>query len=148
MAGPSNAGLTHPAHSSAISLGQLTTTVLAYEMTELADASEVDLIGQIGLGLGMQIVMELVDRVGDSFLEVHTEQTAQEDEKERLIRHVVELAAAHGTVDPEAVARDREVTPDEVQDCIDEAIAEGLIARTGRLDATDAGQRLIAGSAD
>lgn len=77
-------------------------------MHENAGDKEADILGQIGLGLGMQIVVELVDRVGDAFLEIHTEQTAQQDGKERLIRHLIELAAAHELIDVEAIAHDHD----------------------------------------
>lgn len=148
MAGPSNAGLTDPAHSAAISLGQLTTTLLLHEMTDLTDGDDETLFSQIGIGLGMQIVLELVDRVGDEFHRVHTEQELQQDEKEGLVRHVVELVASEGTIDVEAVAQDREVLADEVQDCLDEAAAQGLIDGTVRYAVTDRGESFIADEGD
>jgi hypothetical protein len=143
MAGPSNAGLTDPAHSAAISLGQLTITVLAYEMDEIAQDDEADVVGQIGLGFGMQTVMELVDRVGDAFLEIHTEQATQQEGKERLIRRLVELAAARESIDVEAIARDHDVTPQEVHDCVEEAVKSGLITRTGPFEATVTGKLFL-----
>lgn len=147
MAGPSNAGLTHPAHSAAISLGQLTTTLLYSEMTDSTEGDD-DVVGQIGIVLGMQIVMELVNGVGDSFLRVHTEQASQQDEREHLVRHLVELIGTEGTIDVEAVADDRNVTAEEVQDCLDQAAAQGLVAGTVRYTVTVEGQDFRAGAHD
>ena len=60
LAGPSNLGLADPGHSTAISLLQLTTTLLATE-------SVLDCV------VTMKIVAELTNEVGEAFLKVHQE---------------------------------------------------------------------------
>ena len=58
LAGPSNVGLANPGHSTAISLLQLSTTLLATE-------SSFDCV------VTMKILAELADEVGEAFLKVH-----------------------------------------------------------------------------
>ena len=60
LAGPSNVGLADPGHSTAISLMQLSTTLLATE-------SGFDCV------VTMKILAELTDEVGEAFLKVHQE---------------------------------------------------------------------------
>ena len=60
LAGPSNVGLADPGHSTAISLMQLSTTLLATE-------SSFDCV------VTMKILAELTDAVGEAFLKVHQE---------------------------------------------------------------------------
>ena len=60
LAGPSNVGLADPGHSTAISLLQVTTNLLATE-------SEIDCV------VTMKILAELTDEVGAAFLKVHEE---------------------------------------------------------------------------
>ena len=60
LAGPSNLGLTNPGHSTAISLSQLTTTLLATETV-------------LDCVVTMKILVELTDEVGEAFLKVHQE---------------------------------------------------------------------------
>ena len=60
LAGPSNFGLANPGHSTAISLLQLTTTLLATE-------SDLDCV------VTMKILAELTNAVGEAFLKVHQE---------------------------------------------------------------------------
>ena len=60
LAGPSNFGLADPGHSTAISLLQLTTTLLATE-------SDLDCV------VTMKILAELTNEVGEAFLKVHQE---------------------------------------------------------------------------
>ena len=60
LAGPSNLGLADPAHSTAISLLQLTTALLATE-------ADIDCV------VTMRILAELADEVGEAFLKVHQE---------------------------------------------------------------------------
>ena len=60
LAGPSNVGLADPGHSTAISLLQLTTTLLATE-------SALDCV------VTMKILAELTNEVGEAFLNVHQE---------------------------------------------------------------------------
>ena len=60
LAGPSNLGLADPGHSTAISLSQLTTSLLATE-------SVLDCV------VTMKILEELTDEIGEAFLKVHQE---------------------------------------------------------------------------
>ena len=60
LAGPSNLGLADPGHSTAISLFQITTVLLATE-------SVLDCV------VTMKILEELTDEVGEAFLKVHQE---------------------------------------------------------------------------
>ena len=60
LAGPSNLGLADPGHSTAISLLQLTTTLLATE-------ADIDWV------VTMRVLGELTDEVGEAFLKVHQE---------------------------------------------------------------------------
>ena len=60
LAGPSNLGLADPGHSTAISLLQLTTTLLATETV-------------LDCVVTMKILAELTDEVGEAFLNVHQE---------------------------------------------------------------------------
>ena len=60
LAGPSNFGLADPGHSTAISLMQLTTTLLATK-------SLLDCVAT------MRVLLELADEVGEAFLKVHQE---------------------------------------------------------------------------
>ena len=60
LAGPSNLGLADPGHSTAISLLQITTTLLATE-------SVFDCV------VTMKILEELTNEVGEAFLKVHQE---------------------------------------------------------------------------
>ena len=60
LAGPSNLGLADPGHSTAISLLQLTTTLLATE-------ADIDWV------VAMRVLGELTDEVGEAFLKVHQE---------------------------------------------------------------------------
>ena len=60
LAGPSNLGLADPGHSTAISLSQLTTTLLATE-------SVLDCV------VTMKILADLTKEVGEAFLKVHQE---------------------------------------------------------------------------
>ena len=60
LAGPSNLGLADPGHSTAISLLQLTTSILATE-------ADIDWV------VAMRVLGELTDEVGEAFLKVHQE---------------------------------------------------------------------------
>lgn len=60
LAGPSNLGLADPGHTTAISLLQLTTTLLGTE-------ADVDCI------VAMKVLAELTDEIGETFLRVHRE---------------------------------------------------------------------------
>ena len=60
LAGPSNLGLADPAHSTAISLMQLTTTLLSTK-------SFLDCV------VTMKVLSELTDEIGQAFLQVHQE---------------------------------------------------------------------------
>ena len=60
LAGPSNLGLADPGHATAISLLQLTTTLLATK-------SLLDCV------VTMKVLLELTDEVGEAFLKVHEE---------------------------------------------------------------------------
>ena len=60
LAGPSNLGLADPGHSTAISLSQLTTTLLATETV-------------LDCVVTMKILVELTDEVGEAFHKVHQE---------------------------------------------------------------------------
>ena len=66
LAGPSNASLAGPGHSAAISLNQVTTTLLSTR-------SSIDVM------IVMRMLARLVDEIGDSFLKAHHqfEATAQ-----------------------------------------------------------------------
>ena len=75
LAGPSNAGLANPGHSTAISLHQVTTTLLATR-------SDFDCI------VVMNIHEKLTDEIGQAFLKVHQELEAldgNEDQAEETI---------------------------------------------------------------
>ena len=65
LAGPSNAGLADPGHSTAISLNQITTEILATKPT----------LDNIVIS---KILLKLVDEIGEAFLEAHKELEALE----------------------------------------------------------------------
>ena len=65
LAGPSNAGLADPGHSTAISLSQITTEILATEPT----------LDNIVIS---NILLKLVDEIGEAFLQSHRELEALE----------------------------------------------------------------------
>ena len=67
LAGPSNAGLADPRHSTAISLNQITTVLLATKPT----------LDNIVIS---NILLKLVDEIGEAFLQAHRELEALEAE--------------------------------------------------------------------
>ena len=138
VTGPSNAGLTDPAHSAAISLAQLTTTLLAFESSHLL-TSDADVAASASNAISLQVALAFSDAVGQAFLDVHDELVGEVGEIDKIVTELLaRVQHGHSAPDCDAIAAELGTSPDRVLEALDMAVQRGLIAMQPTFRVVDA----------